>query len=468
MPTELDELKYDMVYALSDAAPEGWQRIDLTCQVNGDAHEFAVTVLTADFEEAVMEVPAAVVPLVPRLRELRQAEGMGAWRSLRFTIDPPTRFRFAYHLDRDPEEARGSLDAGQQERLWSLVANLVLLNAPIDWDHVELDYRAAGDHVELTGRVRRLSDGGYYLWEPPNGIRGLMARLRAGVYRPGRGTWFGVTAHVGLDTAIDYEYGWDREPLWDRLPRASAFAADLDRFPRDAAHVPVWLAERLGPLGVATMTGSVEDALRAAEDAAAELELDPDRYRIGAVADGAWCLVPEDGRWAVFLAHAHGDRTEEAVFDTARAAVRHFVGHLYLHRAAFRDELPPDAKRPTEDWPIQPMGDDIALTLYGGKRIVTLPPGTEGDRYGDPSGNTLFAARTEFTHRSHPAEDERREYHVYRLTRPVRAITGTTIPWYDQEGGGTAYILERSVADLLANGSLVELEKATTMPPRRG
>nr|WP_225954960.1 TNT domain-containing protein [Kibdelosporangium phytohabitans] len=80
----------------------------------------------------------------------------------------------------------------------------------------------------------------------------------------------------------------------------------------------------------------------------------------------------------------------------------------------------------------------------------------------------MFAARTEFTHRSHKAEREQCEYHVYRLTRSVRAITGTAVAWYDQAGGGTAYVVERSVADLLADGSLVDIPHATTRPPSAG
>lgn len=366
--------------------------------------------------------------------------------------------------------AKEPFGADQQDRILGLISNLVGNFCPPDWSQVMITYRAVGDYTELPVLVRRATDGGLNRWTPRPELAGLFGELRAGMYRPGRGTWNEVTAHVHLDSRIEVSYTWDQEPTWDGEPSASAFVRELADFPRDAGMVPDWLADRVGRAAVATLTDesdadiAAKEALAAAGQAAVELELDPARYRVGEIADGAWCLVPEDGRWSVFWAQGE-ERVERADFATAREAVRYFTGHLYLNRSAFRDELPPDAKRPTSAWPIQPMSDDGGLSLYQGKRLVTLPPGTEMDRYGDPSGNTLFAARTEFTHRSHKAERAQREYHLYRLTEPVRAITGTAVPWYDQAGGGTAYVLARSVADLLADGSLVEIQQATTQPP---
>jgi hypothetical protein len=41
--------------------------------------------------------------------------------------------------------------------------------------------------------------------------------------------------------------------------------------------------------------------------------------------------------------------------------------------------------------------------------------------------------------------------------RPVRALTGTAIPWFNQPGGGTVYILPAPVGALVADGSLIEV-----------
>ncbi|MEV7092066.1 TNT domain-containing protein [Amycolatopsis sp. NPDC051045] len=513
------EQSHEVGNALADAAPPGWRRIDLVSRINVDVQDFVLTVLMDDGSQAAVTVPDRVAPAVRGMRDAFYQPDDGTWFSMRYLLDAPGRIQTLFNLDWDPrwspaidpagwvrdldayprapeniqpwlrarlaESGRPvpedvpvarpwpPLDPEGQNWYWQQISNIVAMSVPPDWSQVMLTYRAIGEHVELPVMVRRVTDGGLYLWEPPEEVAELLAALRAGMYREGRGTWFQVVAHVALNSSVEYTYTWDDEPAWDRPRPVAEFARELALFPRDTELVPGWLAEVVGTAGAATLDGpedpeaAAKEALRAAEDAAAELEITPARYRIGEVADGAWCLVPEDDGWAVFQAQG-GERLEAATFPTAVAAVRYFTGHLYLNRAAFRDELPPDAKRPTADWPIQPVGGDTGLQMYGGKRLVTLPPGTEMDRYGDPDGNTLYAARTEWPHRSEPAEVRDWAYHVYRLRRPVRAITGTVISWYDQPGGGTAYVLEGSVADLLADDTIEEIPQATTRPPAPG
>ncbi|MEQ0560742.1 helix-turn-helix transcriptional regulator [Amycolatopsis sp. NEAU-NG30] len=97
-----------------------------------------------------------------------------------------------------------------------------------------------------------------------------------------------------------------------------------------------------------------EDALRAAERAATDMQISPDRYRIGDVTDGAWCLVPDGDGWAVFWTQ-DGRRTDVATFPAAEEAVGYFVGRLYLHRDALREEMP-EAQSPIADRTIQYPG----------------------------------------------------------------------------------------------------------------
>jgi hypothetical protein len=108
-------------------------------------------------------------------------------------------------------------------------------------------------------------------------------------------------------------------------------------------------------------------------------------------------------------------------------------------------------------WPIQPMAGEPPLTLFRGKRMVDLAPGTEIDRYGEPDGNLCYAAGTPFEERSLVPEWINRPLRTYRVTQPVQALTGTAIPWFDQAGGGTAYLLPGAVEDLVADGNLVEV-----------
>jgi hypothetical protein len=112
---------------------------------------------------------------------------------------------------------------------------------------------------------------------------------------------------------------------------------------------------------------------------------------------------------------------------------------------------------PPIEWPIQPMAGEPPLTLFRGKRLLELQPGTEVDRFGTPEGNLTYVAGTPFEQRSLVPDWVHRPYHVYRVIRPVQALTGGAIPWFDQPGGGTAYLLPRAVAELVDNGDLVEI-----------
>jgi hypothetical protein len=108
-------------------------------------------------------------------------------------------------------------------------------------------------------------------------------------------------------------------------------------------------------------------------------------------------------------------------------------------------------------WPIQPMNGEPPLTLFRQKKMVELAPGTEVDRFGDPDGNLAYSAGTPFEERSLVPSWINRTYRVYRLRRPVEVLTGVAVPWFEQPGGGTAYLFPRTIEDMLAEGSLVEV-----------
>ncbi|GGM59088.1 hypothetical protein GCM10012275_32780 [Longimycelium tulufanense] len=118
-----------------------------------------------------------------------------------------------------------------------------------------------------------------------------------------------------------------------------------------------------------------------------------------------------------------------------------------------------------EVWPVLPLPGEPPLALYRDKRIATLPPDTEVDRFGTATGNVVYAAATPYRERSLPGHWARRRYRVYRLRQFVEVVTGTAVPWLGQPGGGTAYVLPKPVGELLAEGVLVEIDAATTRPP---
>ncbi|QRP45281.1 glycohydrolase toxin TNT-related protein [Amycolatopsis sp. FDAARGOS 1241] len=109
-------------------------------------------------------------------------------------------------------------------------------------------------------------------------------------------------------------------------------------------------------------------------------------------------------------------------------------------------------------WPISPLSGEPPLTLFRGKEMRELPAGSELDRFGGPSGNLTYAAGTPFEERSLVPEWINRPYHVYRVQRPLETLAGVAIPWFNQPGGGSAYLLPASIEELLAEGDLIELE----------
>ncbi|HKS49471.1 MAG TPA: glycohydrolase toxin TNT-related protein [Amycolatopsis sp.] len=111
-----------------------------------------------------------------------------------------------------------------------------------------------------------------------------------------------------------------------------------------------------------------------------------------------------------------------------------------------------------QQWPVQPLSGEPPLTLFRGKEMRELPPGSELDRFGNPNGNLTYAAGTPFEERSLVPEWVNRPYHVYRVQRPLEALAGVAIPWFNQPGGGAAYLLPASIEELLADGDLVELD----------
>ncbi|GAA1278755.1 glycohydrolase toxin TNT-related protein [Saccharothrix xinjiangensis] len=237
-----------------------------------------------------------------------------------------------------------------------------------------------------------------------------------------------------------------------------------------------------------------------------ELDVPPAAYRFGGEpTDRTWLLRTEGQDWEVSW-FDHGP-TNPVRFDRVEDAAAYLVGKLVLtHRRAprpnplppppppmppqqrprppmnngFREEPPrrpgpPPVPRPqveppaqpaaaqqpegksARSWPINPMNGEPPLTLFRHKKMVELPAGMEIDRFGDGAGNLVYAAGTPFPQRSLVPSWVNRPYRVYRLRRPVEVLTGVAVPWFEQPGGGTAYLLPKAVDDLIADGVLVEV-----------
>ena len=142
--------------------------------------------------------------------------------------------------------------------------------------------------------------------------------------------------------------------------------------------------------------------------------------------------------------------------ETRRASERGPATHLVTEPAVESAALPVAE--------VQPLPGEPPLSLLRDRVAVLLPVGTVIDRLGGPEGNLTFASGTPFAHRSLPPDWQHRSHHVYRVLRPVPAVTGLAVPWFEQPGGGTGYVLARAIHDLLADGSLVEVVDAASTP----
>lgn len=434
--------------ALADAAPEGWRRVELYSRATVDVQDYVATVVMPDSTELTLDVPDEVPGEVLAIRDAFYQEGEGTWFSFRYLLDAPGKVQSLYDVDwdpgldgdpgmwardlaaypRDPEHLpawlRAELAAAgvvvppgdlplTEEQSWQRLTMRILFAAPVNSSEIAFSW-TAGDPNPPFASVRPVSDLARPGFELPSDVPDLLTAVRALTHRPGCGAWREVRATIGQNAVADWYYTY--EPFF-------GYPIAID--PAD-------------PIG-------------SARQAAVDLEIPEERYRVGETADGAWCLVADGDRWVVLRGR------DRSTFATAAEAAEDFVRRVYREHAVFGSTVPADAKRLTGEWPIQPVGGDAPLQMYGGKHLEILPPGTELDRYGDPAGNTLYVGGTGWPERSEPDEVADMALHRYRLRKPVRAITGKAIAWYDQPGGGTAHVLEHPVAHYLETGALEEL-----------
>lgn len=251
------------------------------------------------------------------------------------------------------------------------------------------------------------------------------------------------------------------------------------------------------------VTPDEERELSGVRRALDDLDVPPAAYRFGEPADRTWGLRTSGDGWEVAW-FDHGPNNP-VHFDRVGDAAAFLIGKLVLggRRAprpvpppmpprppqvnGFREEprrppMPPprpaepvppvaarlDVPRPPEQvpespsqagrsWPIKPINGEPPLTLFRHKKMIELPQGFEIDRFGEPNGNLCYAAGTPFEERSLVPSWINRPYRVYRLRRPVEVLTGVAVPWFDQPGGGTAYLFPKTIEDMIADGALVEV-----------
>lgn len=143
---------------------------------------------------------------------------------------------------------RVPLNPAQIDGLVQGFTTRMIHSLPADWQQLFITFRCVGDYVEMPVRIITIF-GQAREWEPPTDTTEFFLRLRRGMYRKGEGTWSSAKYHLAHLSKVGIDYNWKEEPDWDMLPPATSFQRELELLPRDADHIPNWLAEKLPQTG---------------------------------------------------------------------------------------------------------------------------------------------------------------------------------------------------------------------------
>ncbi|MBB5954982.1 hypothetical protein FHS29_001552 [Saccharothrix tamanrassetensis] len=135
------------------------------------------------------------------------------------------------------------LDIEDQNAILGSVTTLLVQRLPGDWEQLWVDFRMVGSYLEVEASGLTIF-GGSFQWQPPDEVLPFFVRLREGMARPGKGTWFATKLHLVHPDTYSAEFNRDHEPDWTSPPAAEHHRAELELHPRD--NPPDWLAAKAG------------------------------------------------------------------------------------------------------------------------------------------------------------------------------------------------------------------------------
>lgn len=133
----------------------------------------------------------------------------------------------------------------QQQIVNQIGLGLSSMAAPGTWRQIRTEHRAVGRHVE-TDVIITAPDGTPHSVPPPRELFGHFGALRAGMYRPGLGTWLSAVVIVDPAQGVSADFTYDFEPRWRNVPPPIGFQDELRFFPRAEDRIPAWLRQRAG------------------------------------------------------------------------------------------------------------------------------------------------------------------------------------------------------------------------------
>lgn len=116
--------------------------------------------------------------------------------------------------------------------------------APDGWERLGFEFRATVGIDSASFEVEH-ADGERRSALPPGQAIGKMDELRRVMYRRGKGAWFTARLEVERSGRFSAAFDYDGEPEFTPPLSGSAYALDLDRFPRSDENIPGWLRAKL-------------------------------------------------------------------------------------------------------------------------------------------------------------------------------------------------------------------------------
>ena len=125
------------------------------------------------------------------------------------------------------------------------IARALIAELPAGWRQVTATDLATAPYAELDATVVGPAGEPVPIDPLPEGLENHFETLRQQMYQPGKGAWLSARISITPDGHFSTDFDYDREPGWSIPVDDSIYAADLAEFPRDAEHIPDWLAAKV-------------------------------------------------------------------------------------------------------------------------------------------------------------------------------------------------------------------------------
>ncbi|MET9492380.1 hypothetical protein [Nocardia sp. NPDC006630] len=131
-----------------------------------------------------------------------------------------------------------------QSSVLQTVGQALVDAVPFGWKQIRFEFLGTvqidAARLDVVG-----DDGAAERYSTPRVAWRQFDQLRSAMYQPEVGTWY--TARYVIDRSGEFtiEFDYEHEPDFVPPLTAGAYALDFEHFPRDDAHTPDWLRDKL-------------------------------------------------------------------------------------------------------------------------------------------------------------------------------------------------------------------------------